>query len=100
MEIGLNSGVESPDQCILAPGEHIVRITHEAIAHKTLLGGGIEFHTSYGREFKFWKEGKDRKVDKDMFVYDAKPGHFFSSFNVVKGTLCDFEEVQMEEKIK
>jgi hypothetical protein len=46
MEIGLNSGVESPDQCILAPGEHIVRITHERIEHKTLLGGGIEFYTS------------------------------------------------------
>lgn len=46
MEIGLNSGVESADQCILAPGEHIIRITHETIEHKTLLGGGIEFYTS------------------------------------------------------
>jgi len=34
-----------------------------------------------------------------MIQYDAKPGYFYSSFNVVKGTLCDFEEVEMQEKI-
>ena len=92
VQIGLNSGVEAPDQLVLAPGESLVKIKHEAIRHKTLLGCSIAFTTSFGREYKYGKPDRNRKPDPaDVHTFEAAPGQSIAGFNIVRGHLTGLE---------
>ena len=98
--VGHDGGKADPRVAVMAEGESIVEVTHEAFYQKHAVGSGFEFVTNFGRRFIFETRDLTTKLAQERVTVKAEEGHEIVGLRINRGMLLGTTQQEMSEGSK